>query len=246
VQQIAEREREVRAMCAEVDHFIAPSRFLAERYFDFGIPRERVSVSDYGFDVEALRAAPRPDPDPTSPLRVGYIGTWIPSKGVHVLIEAFRDFDAAQATLDVHGYAVPYDGFEDYEGHLRRLARGAPSIRFRGAYEPRDTRALLEALDLVVVPSIWYENSPLTIHEAFLAGVPVIASNHGGMQELVAHGVSGLTFRVGDPRSLREAIERLVRDRALLAQLRRGLPSVKSIAEDASEIRAIYSRLCAA
>jgi len=246
LEEIAAREQEVREMCAEVSHFIAPSRFLAQRYIEFGIPAERISVSDYGFDVEALRAAARSAPDPASPLRVAYIGTWIPSKGVHVLIEAFREIDARDATLEIHGYAVPYDGFDDYEGHLRRLAGGAASIRFRGAYEPRQTKALLEEADVVVVPSIWYENSPLTIHEAFLAGVPVIASRQGGMQELVEHGRSGLTFRPGDAQSLREALERLIRDRGLLAQLRSGIPPVKPIERDAAEIRSIYARLRAA
>jgi glycosyltransferase involved in cell wall biosynthesis len=243
IEDIAQREQEVRAMCAQVDHFIAPSAFLAERYVEFGIARERITVSDYGFDVAALKSSARTPRSASAPLRVAYIGTWIPSKGVHVLIEAFRGIGPSDAVLDVHGYAVPYDGFDDYESHLRSLAGGAANIRFRGPYEPRQTRALLEEADVVVVPSIWYENSPLTIHEAFLAGVPVIASRQGGMQELVADGRSGLLFRPGDPESLRGALRTLIRDRNLLGRLRSGLPAVKPIESDAAELCNLYATL---
>jgi glycosyltransferase involved in cell wall biosynthesis len=100
-------------------------------------------------------------------------------------------------------------------------------------------------LDVLVVPSTWYENSPLTIHEAFQHGTPVVTCDLGGMRETVRHEVDGLHFRAGDERGLAEALERLARDPALLERLANGVPAVKSIEADAEETEARYRRLLA-
>lgn len=238
---VKRRDQRVKSMLARVDRFIAPSRFIARQYRAFGVRRRQVTVSDYGFDLDPWREpAPRSSSDK---LRVVYLGTWIPSKGVHVLIEAFRELDPDRTQLDIHGYAVPFDGVEDYEGQLRRLAGNAPHIHFRSAYEPEDVPALLAEADVLVVPSIWYENSPLTIHEAYLAGIPVVGSGHGGMAELIHHGISGLTYRPGDPRALRRALRRLIDEPGLLEQLSLGIPEIKSIDDESRKIETLYGAL---
>jgi glycosyltransferase involved in cell wall biosynthesis len=105
-----------------------------------------------------------------------------------------------------------------------------------------DVPKALGALDVLVVPSIWAENSPLVIHEAFLAGVPVIASDIGGIPELVTHEVNGLLFPVGDVDALARALQRVAGDRGLLQKLRDGIPPVRSIETDVQELRAMYQR----
>jgi glycosyltransferase involved in cell wall biosynthesis len=239
IEQVRTRTAHILEMCALVDRFVSPSRFLRERYVEFGIPAEKIAVHDYGFDTGGWTRGAR-GPTAAGPLRVVYLGTWIPSKGVHVLLEAFRELDPARAILNVYGYAVPYDGVENYEGQLRQLAGHAPHIRFPGAYTSDEVPRMLADADVVVVPSIWYENSPLTIHEAFLAGVPVVTAGHGGMAELVKDQVSGLTFQAGNPASLRRALRRLIENRGLLENLRANIPTVKSIEDNAKELDAIY------
>lgn len=239
IQQIQARTAHILEMCGLVDQFVAPSRFLGDRYVDFGIPAEKIAVHDYGFDTTgwSKRAA---GSRAAAPLRVVFLGTWIPSKGVHVLIEAVREMQPSALTLDVYGYAVPYDGVDDYEGQLRRLAGDAPHIRWRGAYTADDVPRMLADADVVAVPSIWYENSPLTIHEAFLAGVPVVTAGHGGMAELVENGVGGLTFEPGDADSLRRVLRRLASEPGLLERLQQTIPDVKSVENNAKELDAIY------
>jgi glycosyltransferase involved in cell wall biosynthesis len=244
LQEIHQRIAHVRETCARVDRFISPSHFLKQRYVRFGIPAEKIAVSDNGFDLRAWARHRRIPRNAGEPLRVAYIGTWIPSKGLHVLLEAFRDIDPAQARLELHGYAVPYDEL-DYEGLLRRLGEDLPHVSFRGRYLPQEVPTLLARADVVVVPSIWYENSPLTIHEAFLAGVPVVAADQGGMREFVRHGVNGLVFLPGDPRSLRASIERLAEDETLLERLRSAKVPVKGIEENAVELERLYRELAA-
>ncbi len=165
--------------------------------------------------------------------------------GVHLLVEAFRGLDPERAQLDIHGHAVPYEGVDDYEADLRGLAAGAAHIRFGKAYRPEDVPSLLADADVLVVPSTWFENSPLTLHEAFLAGLPVVAAGHGGMAEFVVHEENGLHFEPGSTSSLRAALQRLVDDEALLARLAVPPPAVKSIEENAQELEACYRDLSA-
>jgi len=244
--EIRERTREVLEACSQVDRFVSPSQFLRERYAEFGVPAARIEVLRNGFDATkwpAPRAA-RPR-DTSTPLRVIYLGTWIPSKGVHVLLEAVRSMDPREIQLEVHGHAVPFEGVENYEGQLQRLAAGAPHIRMGERYAPDDVPALLAAADVAVVPSIWYENAPLTIQEAFRAGLPVVASGHGGLLEFVAHERNGLTFRPGSSAALRAALERLAREPGLLDRLRAGVPAVVTMHEHALELERLYAELCA-
>lgn len=238
---IVERAEHVRAVCGEVDRFVSPSRFLRDRFVEWGIPADRIAVIDCGMEpppAEALQRPPRDD----ARLRVVYIGTWIPSKGVHLLVEAFRDLPPTRAVLDLYGYAPPFDGFPDYEEHLRRLARGAAHVRFNGPYDPEAVFGILSRADLMVVPSLWWENSPLTIHEAFLAGVPVVAAGHGGMAELVRDGLEGWTFQPGSAAALRSVLQRLLDDDSLLGRLAPPRGRVAEIGAHARELEALYGR----
>jgi len=93
------------------------------------------------------------------------------------------------------------------------------------------------------VPSIWYENAPLTIQEAFLAKIPVIATNLGGMREFVQDGVNGLLFRPRDAADLREKIRQIIDHPALVEQLGKRAPTVKTITEDAVTMAERYGKL---
>ena len=82
-----------------------------------------------------------------------------------------------------------------------------PNIHIMGELENKDKRKAFEEIDVLIVPSLWYENSPLVIAEAFLSKIPVITSNIGGMAELVKDGENGFTFPVGDAEKLMKEIE---------------------------------------
>ncbi|MBW2230888.1 MAG: glycosyltransferase family 4 protein [Deltaproteobacteria bacterium] len=240
--EIRARVEHMRELFESVDHFISPSAFLRDQFIESGLAAEKISVLDNGFDTTPWRgvAAARVR-SAGEPLRCVYLGTWIPTKGVHVLLEAFRELDPEKAVLDVHGYAVPYEGREHYEGELRSLAEGAANIRLGERYTPAQVPQLLAEADVLVVPSVWYENSPLTLHEAFLAGLPVIASDHGGLREFVQHEVNGLRFKPGSVRALRAAITRLIDEPELLGRLRARRTHVMSIDDHAQALDAIYA-----
>jgi len=240
--KIKERTRHIREVCSLVDCFIAPSKFLMKKYMDFGIEKEKIIYLDYGFDKGIFKNIKRKK---SKKIRFGYIGSWIPSKGVHVLIKAFnRVAEDAPATLDIYGEQNAYHGYKDYDKDLSGLVNNR-SITLAGPYDNKDVGKILAGIDVLVVPSIWYENSPLTIHEAYLAGVPVIASDIGGMAEYVREGSGGLNFKMGDDEDLYKVIKKLIDNPGLLEEMRKTIPPVKSIAHNAVEIEDIYNELTA-
>jgi glycosyltransferase involved in cell wall biosynthesis len=188
----------------KVDRFISPSRFLCDRYVAWGIPAERIAVVE-----NYLPPLPRVPPRPLGPggrrSAFGYFGTIGVFKGVRELIEAFeslaQDPAWADATLrlnGVTGFATPE--FSDWFG--RALERNAPRLRWNGRYDRGDLPRLAAELDWVLVPSVWWENSPLVIQEARMLGRPLIVSDIGGMAEKVRHGEDGFTFPAGDSDAL--------------------------------------------
>ena len=236
--EISARLDAARAAFAEFDYVVAPSKALAREFDALGFETARLAVSDYGFPIrEPRRRAPG-----AGPLRVGYVGTLVWHKGVHTLIEAVGRVPAGRIETLIFGDT---EMFPDYTAELRRLAGGA-AIRFMGGFDRDAAPRCTSQFDVLVVPSIWLENSPLVIHEAFMAGVPVVGSRIGGIPDLVEDGVSGLLVDPGSPEALAEALEMLAADRPRLEAMARQLPAVKSIDEDAREWEAIYRSLASA
>ena len=116
-------------------------------------------------------------------------------------------------------------------------------MTFHDGFERDRAGEVYGGLDVLVVPSLWPENSPLVIHEAFMQGLPVVGARIGGVPGLVQHGVHGLLYDPFSIESLRACLQRLIDDRALLARLAARTPRVKSIAEDAREWDARYRQV---
>lgn len=236
---MAYRTRTLRRALERADAIISPSAYLADVFVRHGLPRERVLVNDNGIDL-SWRPLVRRRRRVT--LRVGYIGTLARHKGVHLLVAAFRDLGLSNVALDIYG-----DPETDpvYTAELQRLAFGQ-RVRFVGPFPHEEIARVLSAIDLLVVPSLWPENSPLAIHEARAARVPVLAADIGGMTELVQEGLAGWLFRASDLSDLRQQLHWILTHPERLAQVRRQMRPVKSIAENAVELMALYERLIAA
>jgi glycosyltransferase involved in cell wall biosynthesis len=141
--------------------------------------------------------------------------------------------------LHIHG---DLDVFPEYVADLRRRAEGLP-VRFLGRFDNTGTSAVYEELDVLVVPSLWLENSPLVIHEAFQAGVPVVGSRIGGIAGLITDGHNGRLYDPGSSGELAAVLQSVIDDPAQLAEWAAALPPVKAIADDAREWERIYAEL---
>ncbi|MCB9681860.1 MAG: glycosyltransferase [Alphaproteobacteria bacterium] len=211
------RMAHVREMTNLVDVFVAPARYLRDRFVrDFGLAADRVRYLDYGFDRARLTGRQRADGEPFT---FGYIGTHIPAKGIHHLLAAFGRLTGSPR-LCIWGRPRGQE-----TAALRTMAAGLPGdaaarVTWLSEYKNQHiVRDVFDHVDAIVVASVWAENSPLVIHEAQQARVPVITADFGGMGEYVHHEVNGLTFRHRDPEDLARQMQRLVDDPGLARRL---------------------------
>jgi glycosyltransferase involved in cell wall biosynthesis len=200
---IASRMEETRSLADKVAHFIAPSRYLRQRFIeDFGLSADKVQYLDYGFPLQYLTPQQSTPPKVEADLLTfGYIGTHIPAKGIHHLIEAFGQVQG-KARLRIWGRPRTQETVA-----LQALAEALVGtdniVEWMGEYVNQHIADhVLSRCDGIVVPSIWGENSPLVIHEAQACRVPVITADYGGMKEYVRHQENGLLFRHRDPADL--------------------------------------------
>ncbi len=195
-----------------VDHFIAPSRFLADRYIAWGLDPARVSVIENITAPATLPAAPaRSGPR----LRIGFFGQISGLKGINVLLDAAALLEANgndQVQFDIHGDdSSQPDSFRT--AFAERLKSSGRNVRFHGSYDNRKVDRLMQGTDAILIPSIWWENSPVVIQEARRNRRPVICSDIGGMAEKVRNGIDGLHFPVGNAAALADLLASLAADR---------------------------------
>lgn len=229
-----------------VDHFIAPSHFLAERYIAWGLPAARISVIEN--IVPPSAAKPRPiSVASDEPLRVGFFGQISALKGINVLLDTGAIFESEE----FHG--VVFEVFGDHRGQppefqaefLRGLAKAGRNIRYHGPYEPKQLDRMMQTVDLVLMPSIWWENSPLVIQEALRNRRPVVCSDIGGMAEKVRDGIDGFHFPAGSSLSLAALLRRLAGDRRALARVSETLRPPLAPDATVQEHLDLYRRLLA-
>jgi hypothetical protein len=172
-------------------------------------------------------------------VRFGFVGSLVWYKGGAVMVEAMRHLTDLDCELHVHG---PFDPDTDaHHAELARLAEGA-NVHFHGRFDNARLSEVHANLDALIVPSVWVENSPITIHEAFLTRTPIVASDIGGMAEFVEHERNGLLFRAGDAADLARALRRLVEERDLLGSLD-AFPPVKTLQQNGAETEFRYRAL---
>lgn len=188
----------------EVDLFISPSKFLIERYVKWGIPEEKIIFLDNG--------QPKREKLPKRELKEGenrrvfaYFGQINPFKGLDILLESL-DFMSKEEREDVliyiFGSGLENQPVEFKEKINKYMKKYSKHIKFFGAYENDELGNLMQNVDYVVMPSIWWENSPLVIQEALSFGRPLIVSNIGGMKEKIKHLENGIHFQYRNPLDL--------------------------------------------
>jgi glycosyltransferase involved in cell wall biosynthesis len=229
-----------------VDGFVSPSRFLADRYAEWGLPRERLTVIENGL-AQTARDPARRAQSAGDRWVFGYFGQITPFKGVDTLLQAAeiiaRSPDlAARIGIRIHGNFVGQS--EEFIARLTAAVERHPFLSYAGPYENALAGDLMGECDYVVVPSRWWENSPVVIQEAFAAGRPVVCSGIGGMAEKVTDGVSGLHYRMGDPDDLVRVLTRAADD-ALFTKLQQGLPKVADGRRMAEAYLSLFDRLLA-
>ena len=243
VELVVERRRYLQRVLEGFDAVISPSRFMIQKVAQYGYqPRHMVHLP---FGLDQTHLSNHGPSTPSSKLRIGYLGQFWPHKGVHLLLAAFQGLAKHRhgCELVLHGNM---SDDSSYEHELLRVVRNDADIAFAGPYPNHRVGQILSGLDVIVVPSIWYENRPTVILEAHATHTPVVTARLGGMAELVKHDENGLLFEVGSVESLIEQLQRLLDEPTLLPQLRSGIGPVPSIEEETARLVSLYESLSSA
>ena len=222
-----------------VDRFISPSEFLRDRYIEWGLPADRIEVVRNGLRPGSV-AGHRVLPPGGKRNRFAFFGHLNPFKGALVAIEAARrlaDRTDEPISLTLHG-ASDYQT-DAFKAELAKATEKAPFLNLRGRYGRDDMASLMADADWVIMPSIWWENAPLVIQEAFHHKRPVICSGIGGMAESVRNGIDGLWFRPGDAVQLSEKMEAAL-DPDLWNRMVSGIEKPRTMQQAAEDHVALY------
>lgn len=171
------------------DAMIAPTLFLRDAYARNGFKASRLHLSRFGVDLDRREKALLPA---SAPLTVGYIGQIAAHKGVDLLVAAAGSLPAGKVRLLIHG---PENQDPSYMARLRAMA--TPATEFRGTFAPARMNDVLAEMDMLAIPSTWYENSPLVLLNALASRTPVLVSDVRGLTEFISDS-GGWSFRRGD------------------------------------------------
>jgi glycosyltransferase involved in cell wall biosynthesis len=236
VRSLAARSEHIEKRINQVDKVLVATQFMAERLRSFGVEPKRICHVPFAIDTTLIKGVS--EKGSRRELRVGFIGTLSHHKGAHVLIEAVRLLPP-RVPLKVRIYGAQHQ-FPEYARTLRELAGNDPRVEFCGTFPNSEIGDVLFELDVLVVPSLWYENSPLVLHSAQAAKVPVVATNVGGLSEMITDGENGFLFERGNARALSSIIQLLSSDAPLLDRLSRNSRAPRPITNYVDELGQIY------
>jgi glycosyltransferase involved in cell wall biosynthesis len=172
----------------------------------------------------------------TLPIKCIFIGRINHAKGVHLLIESIRNFSEQSIMLDIFGQ----DNGDAYTKRCKEESANMPNIQWKGLLQPDDVHDTLENYDVLCIPSLICEMSPLVIQEAFAAGIPVLASSVSGNAEQIRHNVNGWLFDFNSTLSLREQLKKLIEKPSLIDEAKKYIPEVNGFKNVAEEYTKLY------
>jgi glycosyltransferase involved in cell wall biosynthesis len=230
---LTRRNSLLKPVLEQAQAIIAPSNFIRDEYIRLGAPAKRMIVVPHG--IQAPEEMPPKGRPAAGELNVAYLGGIAWQKGVHVLVEAANEMPAG-IKITIYGDLGIH---QEYANGLQLQARN-PGLTFSGRLEREKVWQVLVAADVIVVPSIWYENSPIIVLEARTAGTPVIASDLGALPEQVVNDQDGLLFPAGNAAALRKLLIELLAHPERLRELRNTIRPATRIEDHVRDIEALY------
>ncbi len=217
---------------------VAPTKFLSTAYKNNGIAMPMREIW-FGVDIDR---SPKPIRVQGHRPVIGYIGQIAPHKGTDLLIEAFQHLPVDSAHLLIYG---PADQDPVYMERLKTLAKGH-AVSFMGTFPSQDMAEILRGMDLLVIPSRWYENSPLVLLNALATHTPVLVSDVAGMTEFLDPGINGQSFHRGNAKDLAKELSKLVVDPAILYEMALSTNYTRTTDVMAAETFSMYEQYLAA
>jgi len=216
---------------------IAPTNYLRACYRanGFGFP---IKVSRFGVDIPRRQKSRSSE---KNIIRFGFIGQIAPHKGVHLIVRALAKANRSNVSLQIYG---DLGQSPPYASMLLSEAEGF-QIKFLGTFNLGQLADRLLDIDILIIPSTWYENSPLILLQALATGTPVIVSDVPGLTEFVVDGTNGLVVKRDDVHSLMTALCKIADSKSLLDQLTEGARWDRTTDDMIDDVIDIYHKVLA-
>lgn len=196
----------------KVDLLISPSEFVINKLKSEGLFKDVKSKKiPLGIDFKSKEKIEKD----YSLINILYVGNLGEHKGVHFLLKAFKNINNRNIRLDIVGKGL-------YREKLELMSENDNRIKFYDFLEGEELIKMYRNANLTVVPSIWYDNSPMVIYESFSCRTPVIGSRIGGIPELIEDGFNGFLFEAGNVNELQQLLENLIDSPEILKKLEQG------------------------
>ncbi len=235
---IVQRKQIIKEHYKVFKKLVAPTDFLAKTYISNGFPKEKIQKLTFGLNRKPLTGHTNPRVGFDKPLTFGYIGQVSAHKGVDILVNAINQLDSKDAKLKIYG-----DTNQDikFTEKLRSLIGSRENIEFLGTFPRKNLGEVLAEIDVLVIPSIWYENAPLVLLNALATRTPVIVSDVDGMNEFIKHDFNGFLFTQGDVQELYKLLKKCCENPDDLVRISNNASYEKSIQDNVKEYLDIYS-----
>lgn len=240
-EKIAKRFRDSWEVFRSVNRVVCATEFLKGMYEAQGYAKDIV-INRFGTDYNNIVPNARMY-DEKSELKLGYLSYFSFHKGAHILVDAFCRAGCPNLTLVIYGET---SGDKDYLAQLTVLRKKCLKIEYRGKYSYEDLPVMLNDLDIVVLPSLWWENSPLVLLSSLAHDVPAIVSDLGGMTENIKNCVNGFAFRTGDAEDLARIIKEIGNNPTILNTLKKQISHPPRIEAEAFFYEQMYESLVSA
>jgi glycosyltransferase involved in cell wall biosynthesis len=216
---------------------ITATDFLYEAYATNGFPPDRLKKINFGIKLDLVKGYQERKEKTDSVVRFGYVGQIAPHKGLDLLIKAYLRLRGGNKSLVVYG---PFDQDRLYMNELLRLCSGIDEIEFRNTFPREELAFRLSELDILVIPSRWYENSPLVLLYALATKTPVVVTDVKGMSEFVKDGFNGYTFQKDSVDDLTVNLQKIMDDPSCIERLSKNATYTKDVSDHAQEVLKVY------
>ena len=224
----------------QVDAICVPTEIMKTLFVKNGFRESLIHKIPFGIDTSKLESFQ--EKKTSSTLRVAFIGTIYEHKGLDILIKAFQQLDP-QLDIELKIYGS-LEQFPEYGAEVKELSERSPGhlekIKFKGTFPNEKLGEVLTEVDVLVVPSRWYENTPLVIQSALATKTPLVVTNLGGMSELVKDGINGLTFELNNDKDLAEKLKVIVEKPELLEEFRGNIGQERTIIDMVDDLEKLY------
>jgi glycosyltransferase involved in cell wall biosynthesis len=184
----------------KVNAVVGVSQFILDKHLSYGLFK-KAKIKRAIHNARAISQAVMPYKNKElNKIKFGFIGTLTPAKGIELLLDVYTDLALPNTELWIAG-----KGYNEYEQQLMQSA--SPNVHFMGYVKSEE---FYPKIDVLIVPSIWQEPLGMIIPEAFAYGIPVIASNRGGIPEMIQEGLNGFLFEPDHQQELAEKIKYFV------------------------------------